>query len=122
MLEFYAPWCGHCQNLKPAYEKAAKNLEGLVHVAAVDCDEDSNKPFCGSMGVKGFPTLKTVRPGKKPGSKPIVEDYNGPRTAKGIADAVVDKINNAHTKRIINTKRAVHVESIVSKAIESFYR
>lgn len=51
------------------------------------------------MGVKGFPTLKTVRPGKKPGSKPVVEDYNGPRSAKGIVDAVVDKINN-HVKRL----------------------
>lgn len=51
------------------------------------------------MGVQGFPTLKTVRPGKNPGSKPIVEDYNGPRSAKGIVDAVVDKINN-HVKRV----------------------
>ena len=99
VVEFYAPWCGHCQNLKPAYEKAAKNLEGLAKVAAVNCDDDENKSLCGVMGVKGFPTLKTVRPGKKPGSKPIVEDYNGPRTAKGIADAVVDKINN-HVKRL----------------------
>lgn len=97
VVEFYAPWCGHCQNLKPAYEKAAKNLEGLAHVAAVNCDEDENKQLCGMMGVQGFPTLKTVRPGKK--GKPIVEDYNGPRTAKGIVDAVVDKINN-HVKRV----------------------
>ncbi|KAI1464332.1 thioredoxin-domain-containing protein [Daldinia caldariorum] len=98
IVEFYAPWCGHCQNLKPAYEKAARNLEGLARVAAVNCDEDENKQLCGVMGVKGFPTLKTVRPGKKKG-KPIVEDYNGPRTAKGIVDAVVDKINN-HVKRV----------------------
>lgn len=45
------------------------------------------------MGVKGFPTLKIVKPGKTPG-KPIVEDYNGERTAKGIVDAVIDKIPN----------------------------
>ncbi|KAI1334598.1 thioredoxin-domain-containing protein [Xylariaceae sp. FL0016] len=99
VVEFYAPWCGHCRNLQPAYEKAAKNLEGLAKVAAVNCDEDENKQLCGMMGVQGFPTLKTVRPGKGKGSKPVVEDYNGPRTAKGIVDAVVDKINN-HVKRI----------------------
>ncbi|KAI2620475.1 thioredoxin-domain-containing protein [Hypoxylon sp. NC1633] len=99
IVEFYAPWCGHCQNLKPAYEKAAKNLEGLAHVAAVDCDADENKQLCGMMGVEGFPTLKTVRPGKGPKGKPVVEDYNGPRTAKGIVDAVIDKINN-HVKRV----------------------
>jgi protein disulfide-isomerase A6 len=97
-FRFYAPWCGHCQNLKPAYEKAAKNLAGLAKVAAVNCDEDLNKPLCGQMGVQGFPTLKIVRPGPKPG-RPIVEDYQGPRNAKGIVNAVVDKIPN-HVKRI----------------------
>ncbi|KAK4462930.1 protein disulfide-isomerase MPD1 [Cladorrhinum samala] len=93
IVEFYAPWCGHCQNLKPAYEKAAKNLEGLAKVAAVNCDEDVNKPFCGSMGVQGFPTLKIVRP-KKGGGKPMIQDYNGQRTASAIVDAVVQSINN----------------------------
>lgn len=95
---FYAPWCGHCQRLKPAYEKAAKNLEGLAKVAAVNCDDDSNKPFCGQMGVQGFPTLKLVTPSKKPG-KPKVEDYQGPRSAKAIVDAVVERIPN-HVKRV----------------------
>ncbi|KAK6365696.1 hypothetical protein LTS17_011083 [Exophiala oligosperma] len=98
IVEFYAPWCGHCQNLKPAYEKAAKNLAGLAKVAAVDCDDEANKPFCGQMGIQGFPTLKIVKPGKKPG-RPIVEDYNGPRSAKGIVEAVKDKIPN-HVKRL----------------------
>ncbi|CAI7602406.1 unnamed protein product [Penicillium pancosmium] len=97
IVEFYAPWCGHCQSLKPAYEKAATNLNGLARVAAVNCDEDENKPFCGQMGVQGFPTLKIVTPGKKPG-KPRVEDYQGARTAKAIVDTVVDRIPN-HVKR-----------------------
>ena len=90
--------CGHCQSLKPAFEKAAKSLTGLAKVAAVNCDEESNKPFCGSMGVQGFPTLKIVKPGKKAG-KPIVEDYQGARSAKAIVDAVIDKIPN-HVKRL----------------------
>jgi len=98
IVEFYAPWCGHCKNLQPAYEKAAKNLAGLAKVAAVNCDDESNKPFCGGFGVQGFPTLKIVKPGKTPG-KPIVEDYNGPRTAKGIVESVIDKIPN-HVKRV----------------------
>ena len=42
--------------------------------------------------------MKIVKPGSKPG-KPVVEDYQGPRTAKGIVDAVVDKIPN-HVKRV----------------------
>lgn len=98
IVEFYAPWCGHCKNLQPAFEKAAKSLNGLAKVAAINCDEEANKPFCGSMGVQGFPTLKIVRPGKKAG-RPSVEDYQGARTAKGIVDAVVDKIPN-HVARL----------------------
>ena len=46
------------------------------------------------MGVQGFPTLKLIKPSKQPGKKGHVEDYNGPRTAKGITDAVTDKITN----------------------------
>lgn len=99
IFEFYAPWCGHCQNLKPAYEKAAKNLDGLAKVVAVDCDNEASKQFCGSMGVQGFPTLKIVRPSMKPGKKPIIEDYQGPRTATAIVEAVADKINN-HVSRL----------------------
>ena len=95
---FYAPWCGHCQNLKPAYEKAAKGLNGLAQVAAINCDDEINKPFCGVMGVQGFPTLKIVKPSKTPG-KPTVDDYQGPRTANGIIDAVKLVIPN-HVKRI----------------------
>ncbi|KAF9773320.1 hypothetical protein IL306_008900 [Fusarium sp. DS 682] len=98
IVEFYAPWCGHCQNLKPAYEKAAKNLDGLAQVAAIDCDDESNKQFCGGMGVQGFPTLKIVRPGKKTGN-PVVEDYQGQRTAGAIQEAVMSKINN-HVTRV----------------------
>ncbi|KKA28566.1 hypothetical protein TD95_002908 [Thielaviopsis punctulata] len=98
IVEFYAPWCGHCQNLKPAYEKAAQNLAGLATVAAIDCDDDANKPLCGTMGIQGFPTLKIIRPGKKTG-RPMVEDYKGERSAAGIVNAVTANINN-HVTRV----------------------
>lgn len=48
--------------LAPAWKKAADNLKGLVTVAAINCDEDSNKPLCGQYDIKGFPTIKTFRP------------------------------------------------------------
>lgn len=65
---------------------------------AVNCDVEENKPFCGRMGVKGFPTLKTVRATGKIG-KPIIMDYNGPRTASAIVEAVKKLITN-NVKRL----------------------
>ena len=106
---FYAPWCGHCRNLKPDYEKAAKGLKDLAQVAAVNCDEENNKAFCGSMGVQGFPTLKIVKPAKKPGNRGIVEDYNGPRESKGIVEAVKSAIPN-NVKRITEESLSAWLE------------
>ena len=69
------------------------------------------------MGVQGFPTLKIVKPSKKPG-KPIVEDYQGSRTANGIIDAVKGAIPN-NVKRITDKGLAAFLESgnDTSKAI-----
>ncbi|KAK5135345.1 hypothetical protein LTR08_005287 [Meristemomyces frigidus] len=116
IVEFYAPWCGHCQNLAPAYEKAAKSLAGLAKVAAVNCDEESNKQFCGGMGVKGFPTLKIVRPARKAGGKPVVEEYQGARSAKGIVDAVVGMIPN-HVTRLKDGDYEAWLDGAQPKAI-----
>ena len=55
MVEFYAPWCGHCKALEPEYDAAAKQLpEGAL--AKVDCDAHSE--LCSAQGVDGYPTLK----------------------------------------------------------------
>ena len=65
----------------------------MANVVAVNCDDEDNKPFCGSMKVQGFPTLKTVKVTGTRG-KPIIQDYNGPRTAAGIVEAAKQLIPN----------------------------
>ncbi|KAI5459093.1 PDI protein A prpA [Mariannaea sp. PMI_226] len=115
IVEFYAPWCGHCKNLKPAYEQVAKKLDGIAKVAAIDCDDEKNKQFCGMQGVKGFPTLKIVRPGKKYG-RPVVEDYQGERTAAAISSAVASKVNN-HVTRVTAKELDAFLEGDKPKAI-----
>lgn len=82
IVEFYAPWCGHCKNLAPEYKKAAKALEGVVNVAAVNCDED--KELMSEFGVSGFPTIKIFAENK---IKPT--NFDGERTARGIVDAAL---------------------------------
>lgn len=56
--------------------------------------------------MKGYPTLKIVRPSKKSG-KPAVEEYQGARSAKAIVDYVVERIPN-------------HVTRVTEKSIDSW--
>uniref|UniRef100_A0A3Q3EI53 Protein disulfide-isomerase n=1 Tax=Labrus bergylta TaxID=56723 RepID=A0A3Q3EI53_9LABR len=76
LVEFFAPWCGHCKRLAPEYEVAATRLKGMVALAKVDCTVNSN--ICSKYGVSGYPTLKLFRDGEESGP------YDGPRTADGI--------------------------------------
>lgn len=40
VVEFFAPWCGHCKKLAPEWKKAANSLKGQVKLGHVDCDAD----------------------------------------------------------------------------------
>jgi protein disulfide-isomerase A6 len=79
LVEFYAPWCGHCKNLAPEWKKAAKALKGVVGIVAVDAD--AAKSLAGKYGVKGFPTIMLFGDDK---SKPV--PYEGERAAPAIID------------------------------------
>ena len=80
IVEFYAPWCGHCKNLVPEYKKAAKALKGIAKVGALNADD--HKSFVGQYGVSGFPTIKIFT-----GSKHT--PYQGQRTAEAFVDAAL---------------------------------
>uniref|UniRef100_A0A7G3AUH1 Protein disulfide-isomerase A6 homolog n=1 Tax=Lutzomyia longipalpis TaxID=7200 RepID=A0A7G3AUH1_LUTLO len=85
VVEFYAPWCGHCKSLVPEYQKAATALKGAVKVGAVNADE--HKSLAGEYGVRGFPTLKIFGANKK-----SAIDYSGQRTADAIAEAALAEV------------------------------
>ncbi|KAJ6920061.1 protein disulfide-isomerase [Populus alba x Populus x berolinensis] len=84
VVEFYAPWCGHCQNLAPEYEKAASILSSndpQIVLAKVNADEKVNQEISEKYEVQGFPTIKILRNGGT-----SVNEYKGPRDADGIAE------------------------------------
>uniref|UniRef100_A0A914HEM4 DnaJ homolog subfamily C member 10 n=1 Tax=Globodera rostochiensis TaxID=31243 RepID=A0A914HEM4_GLORO len=55
LVDFYAPWCGHCVHFAPTFEKLAKLLEGQVQLGKVDCDRFGH--ICQMAGVQAFPSV-----------------------------------------------------------------
>jgi len=73
LVEFYAPWCGHCKKLAPTWEELAKSAQGKFHVGKVDCTVE--KASCGRFEIRGFPTVKFLKDGK-------FYDYKDARTVE----------------------------------------
>jgi thioredoxin domain-containing protein 5 len=55
LIKFYAPWCGHCKNLAPTWDKLATALKGKAQIAKVDCTVHAE--VCSQFDVQGYPTL-----------------------------------------------------------------
>jgi len=86
LIMFYAPWCGHCKNMKPEYARAAQELTdaGVSHVLAT-VDATQEPQLANRFNVKGYPTIKFFRRGKE------VETYNGGRKSKDFVSYISRK-------------------------------
>ncbi|WP_411025052.1 thioredoxin domain-containing protein, partial [Salmonella sp. s54836] len=67
LVEFYAPWCGHCKSLAPIYEKLGTAYRNEDDVVIARVDADAHKSLGSLYGVSGFPTIKFFPKGNKEG-------------------------------------------------------
>ncbi|XP_075641916.1 putative protein disulfide-isomerase A6 [Castanea sativa] len=107
LVEFYAPWCGHCKNLAPTYEKVATAFKLEEDVVIANLDADKYKDLGEKYGVSGFPTLKFFPKGNKAG-----EEYEGGRDLEDFVAFINEKSGTSRDAKGQLTSKAGIVESL----------
>lgn len=85
LVEFYAPWCGHCKKLEPVYASVAKRLESVPSIVIAKIDATAND--VDGVDIEGFPTIKFWRADNK--EEPL--DYDGDRDVDSFLAWLDDK-------------------------------
>ncbi|KAI1283729.1 Ceramide synthase 6 [Halotydeus destructor] len=99
LVQFFAPWCGHCKRFKETYSKAARALATAAGVQVVAVDGDQAKDLMGREGVQGFPTVRLyLAPGSGSGK---FKEYSGSRdSATAVTDFVLDTLKAEARKQL----------------------
>ena len=84
LIDFYAPWCKHCNKLAPIYEKAALELEEKgSNTVLAKIDADKYKEARKKYHIEKYPTLLYFENGQ------LVEKYPGKKNQQEIVEYVL---------------------------------
>lgn len=78
LVEFYAPWCGHCKQLAPIYDQLGQKYKDSDTIVVAKMDATANE--LEHTKIINFPTLKLYTKGENK-----VIQYNGERTLEGLS-------------------------------------
>ncbi|CAD5216472.1 unnamed protein product [Bursaphelenchus okinawaensis] len=78
LVEFYAPWCGHCKQLAPIYEELAEKYKDHENIVIAKIDATANE--IEYIAIRSFPTIKFF-----PAGSDEIIDFSGERTVEGFS-------------------------------------